>query len=177
MAVCLVLSVPVAVALAAGSGKPESSAKAGPSAKAESSAKGPRGPRGRTGARGYTGYDGAPGISAIKLVRGAELYLLPGQYGSPPDATCPAGYTAVGTGFRSTVGKANFVLNYGSFVGGFFDNTSSIAIEVFVQATCAALPAGASVSSTTRSREVAANLADVAVAAKNAEAAGLKPAR
>ncbi len=190
VAVCLALSVPAAVSLAAGPGKPESPAKAESAAKAKSSAKGPRGPRGKTGARGYTGYagaagaagatgaTGAPGISAIRRVTGASLTLLSGQYGGAPNATCPAGYTSIGTGFSAGgVGIVGHVINYTYFVGGFFDNPSSITIQVYVQATCAALPAGASISSKTRSSEVATYLADVAAATKNAEAAGLKPAR
>jgi len=111
------------------------------------------------------------------VVNGASLTLLSGQFGSPPNATCPAGHTAVGTGFYTDGGNADFVLNFNSFVGGFFTNDTSGTIEVDVQATCAALPAGASISSRTRSSEIVTYLADVAAATKTAEAAGLKPAR
>jgi hypothetical protein len=85
--------------------------------------------------------------------------LNPGQdtYQVDPNgfkATCPAGYTVIGTGFNANIGQADNVINYGgSLVGGFVYNNSSIQIhDVYVQAICAVVPGGASAASATRSR-------------------------
>ena len=45
--------------------------------------------------------------------------------------------TVVGTGFQTGIGNADFVLSYGTFVGGFVHNDTSITIEAWVQAVCA----------------------------------------
>jgi hypothetical protein len=52
-------------------------------------------------------------------------------------ANCPAGMTVVGTGINTGIGNADFLLSYGTFVGGFVDNDTSITIEAYVQAICA----------------------------------------
>jgi hypothetical protein len=45
--------------------------------------------------------------------------------------------TAVGTGFNTVIGNADFGLSSGTFVGGFVHNDTSISIETYVQAICA----------------------------------------
>jgi hypothetical protein len=108
--------------------------------------KGNRGPRGFTGAQGAQGAAGAPGgpgILSLATVEGAKRTYAPGEYGPAPTAQCPAGSTVVGTGFNGPFDQVGgFVKKYGTFVGGFFENSSSIPIDGNVQAICAQLPAG-----------------------------------
>lgn len=54
---------------------------------------------------------------------------------SSPDVTLAPGWS-------NSIGYVGFVLSFGSFVGGFMYNDSSIDIDVFVQAMC--VPGGAS---------------------------------
>lgn len=127
-------------------------------AQTAASKRGPRGPRGLRGYRGYqgpagpagaAGPAGSPGVLGLTTVDGAELLMSPGQYGGAPRAECPAGSTVVGTGFNGPFGGTvgGFVLAYGTFVGGFFANQSSIPLDGYVQAICAKLPPGATVAS------------------------------
>lgn len=138
-------------------------ASGGPSAHASASKRGPRGktgprgpagPRGSTGPAGPTGLTGAtgsPGIVALKTVNSAEVTLPVNAdtytvAGTGFRANCPAGFAVVGTGFNSTVGHVGLVSAYGTFVGGFIYNDTNITIKVSVQAICAQVPAGTSVS-------------------------------
>lgn len=113
--------------------------------------KGNRGPRGFAGPRGLQGLQGPqgnPGLLGLTTVDGAVLTYPPGGFGAPPDANCPAGEYVVGTGFNGPFNAVGgFVQAYGTFVGGFFENGSSIPIEGNVQAICARVPPGATVSS------------------------------
>lgn len=114
-------------------------------------AKGPRGKRGPKGAKGATGPTGAMGpqgpagsAATVSLtdVDSPTLTLAPGQTTFDVDpsgfeADCPAGDAVYGTGFDSGgVGRPGFALAYGSFVGGFIYNDSSVTIQVSVQAIC-----------------------------------------
>ena len=88
---------------------------------------------------------------ALKTVKSPEISLPTGYstYDLAPStfqATCPAGYAVVGTGFSSSVASPAFVLGYGTFVGGFIYNDSGITVKVSVQAICAQVPAGTSVT-------------------------------
>lgn len=100
--------------------------------------------RGKTGPRGPAGA-----VPQIVLVQSEPLTLNPGQssYDVDPnnfEATCPAGYTVIGTGFNGPFPPTGgFVQNYGTFVGGFFANESSIQVtDIYLQATCGQVPAG-----------------------------------
>jgi hypothetical protein len=108
--------------------------------------KGTRGPRGFTGAQGAQGLAGAPGspgVLGVIAVDGAQRSYPPGDFGAPPNAQCPAGTTVIGTGFNGPFNQVGgFVKKYGTFVGGFFENDSSITVQGNVQAICAQLPAG-----------------------------------
>jgi hypothetical protein len=85
-------------------------------------------------------------LQVIK-VEGAPQSLAPGGFGGAPVATCPPGYAVVGTGFKSSLGSPGFVFSYGTFVGGFFSNDSSITIETRVQAICARNSGGGATAS------------------------------
>lgn len=89
----------------------------------------------------------APEQLEIRKVDGPRLFLAPGQFDGTPIAQCPAGYVVVGTGFSAGVGEPGFVLAYGTFVGGFFANFSSIETETYVQAICARNSAGGATTS------------------------------
>jgi hypothetical protein len=82
----------------------------------------------------------------VVKVEGAKLVLGPGDFDGAPLAQCPAGYLVVGTGFFGGVAEPGFVLSFGSFVGGFFANESSIVTESNVQAICGKTAGGASAS-------------------------------
>lgn len=131
-------------------------AKRGPRGK--TGKRGPAGPRGATGpagAAGAAGAAGSPGLLALKTVDSPEVTLAAGQstYDVAPDsfqATCPAGFTVVGSGFNATVGHVSFVKSYGTMVGGFIYNDTGISIKVSVQAICAQLPVGTSTSRSVR---------------------------
>lgn len=121
--------------------------------------RGPRGPRGftgHTGRTGATGRTGSPGILALRSIDSPSVHLNVSQstYDVNPNgfrAQCPAGWAVVGTGFDSTVGHIGFVKAYGTFVGGFIYNDSSIPIDVSLSATCANVPS-ASISAAPRSK-------------------------
>ena len=138
------------VAAAAPSGTPRK-------ARAASVQAGPRGPR---GPRGFQGPPGPAGIvPQIKLVESPHLTLNAGENtytvaGSNFKASCPSGYTVIGTGFSTGIGNADTVINYGGFfVGGFVHNDTSIQItNVYVQAMCGAVPGGAAAASAGSSR-------------------------
>ena len=131
----------------------------GPTAHAANGARGPRGyrgyrgftgPRGPQGSVGPTGPQGPAGVvPAIVTVISPQITLQPGQtsFDVMPNgfqATCPAGDVALGTAFNGSLASTDFVLDFGTFVGGFFSNGSTIAIQVYVQAICGAVPAGSS---------------------------------
>jgi hypothetical protein len=65
----------------------------------------------------------------------------------PPnwEAQCPSGMVVLGTGFDGPFNEVGgFVRNYGTLVGGFFENDSLIPISnVTVQAICGQVPGGA----------------------------------
>ncbi len=103
-------------------------------------ASGKRGPRGRTGPRGPRGPAGS--VGNLVLVDSPVVTLQPSQstYDVDPNgfqATCPGNRSATGTGFNASVGTVAFVASYGSFVGGFIYNRTSIPIQVHLQAICA----------------------------------------
>ena len=140
-------------------------AAAAPSGKAQqahAAALGPRGPRGPRGFTGPAGPQGPAGdIPRIKLVESPHETLNPGQntYDVDPNnfqASCPSGYTVIGTGFNTGIGNADSVINYGGFfVGGFIHNGTSIQIsDVYVQATCGVVPGGTAAASAGSSRTV-----------------------
>lgn len=84
----------------------------------------------------------------IVAVNGAPLVLPSGGYGGAPIAQCPDGYVVVGTGFNGPFDVVGgFVLAYGTFVGGFFENDSLITLEGYVQAICARNSAGGATAS------------------------------
>jgi hypothetical protein len=88
----------------------------------------------------------------VRVVNGAPLFLAPGQYDGAPIAQCPPGYVVVGTGFDTSIGEAGFVLAFGTFVGGFFANFTSINIEPSVQAICGRSSSGGATTSTAELR-------------------------
>lgn len=135
-------------------------------------AQGPAGTPGPTGATGPAGAPGAPGLLSVTAVDGPEQTYQPGQYGAAPIAQCPAGFTVVGTGFNGPFNAVGgFVKKYGTFVGGFFANASSIALTGSVQAICAQLPAGAALASTRRLADERERFAQDVAQAKEAAAA------
>jgi hypothetical protein len=113
--------------------------------------KGNRGPRGFDGADGLNGVPGAPGspgILALKTVESPPVTIPPGgtSFGVDPnslEAQCPPGFTVVGTGVDTGIGNVDLLKKYGTFVGGFVDNDTSITIQAAVQAICAQLGPGA----------------------------------
>jgi len=127
---------------------------------------GPAGPAGPAGATGLQGPAGPAGVNTVRSVSSPTVSIAPGESsydvelaGGPAlVATCPAGQVAVGTGVFNSVGSIGFVLSFGSFVGGFIYNDTSITIDVEVQAMC--VPGSASgttsVSAAKRSFERAA---------------------
>ena len=112
--------------------------------------RGARGPQGQPGTPGTPGAAGTNGvIPQIQIVDSPKLTLAPGQTSYDVQqtgfqATCPAGYTVLGTGFSGPFpSTGGFVLDYGTFVGGFFANDSSITVQnVYVEAMCGAVPSG-----------------------------------
>lgn len=101
---------------------------------------------------------------AVTRVEGADLFMQPGEFGGAPLARCPRGTVVVGTGFYgpfSAVG--GFVLSYGTFVGGFFANETSIALEGHVQAICAK-PTGSGGASSSQASQLKRYRADVEAA-------------
>jgi len=133
--------------------------------------RGPRGYSGSNGAQGATGAPGSPGILSLTTVDSPKVTIPPGgnSYDADPNglqAQCPAGYTVVGTGVNTGIGNLDFVQKFGTLVGGFVDNDTSITIQASVQAICAQLPPGAA---QTRSGSAEARFeADVrALAARN----------
>lgn len=132
--------------------------------------KGNRGPRGYDGADGEPGAPGAPGtpgILSLVTVDSPKVTIAPGSTSYDADrngmrAQCPAGYTVVGSGVNTGIGNLDFVQKFGTFVGGFVDNDTSITIQAFVEAICAQLPAGVAA---TRSSGDSARFAALARAA------------
>lgn len=106
--------------------------------------RGPRGFRGRRGAEGPggpAGSAGPPSVPALVDVNSIALTLQPGQttYDVDPgwQATCPAGDYVYGTGFNAGgVASATLVEAYGTFVGGFMVNNSSVSVSVTIEAVC-----------------------------------------
>jgi hypothetical protein len=112
----------------------------------------PRGPASPPGPPGAAGAAGAPGVvPAIITVDSPKVDVPNGSntYDVDPSgfqATCPSGYSVLGTGFDDGgIGNVGFVLSYGQFVGGFISNNSGIDdSSVYVQAICGQVPAGSS---------------------------------
>lgn len=106
---------------------------------------GKRGPRGKTGPRGPRGFTGASGsVGGVISVDSPTITLQPGDTSFDVDpngfqATCPSGYSVIGTGFDGGIGNVDFVLAFGAFVGGFIDNSTSVPFDVHLQAICAAV--------------------------------------
>ena len=116
------------------------------------------GPPGASGPAGPSGPAGGAGILKLQTVESPHVSLIPGDttYDVAPStfqATCPAGFVVVGTGFDAGIGNVDDVLSYGTFVGGFVHNDTSITItDVHLQAICAQLPPGVSSASAGRVR-------------------------
>jgi hypothetical protein len=107
--------------------------------------------KGNRGEPGADGPQGSPGITNITEVTGGDLTLPPGTYGGAPIAACPPGSVVIGTGFTGPFDEVGgFVLSYHSFVGGYFENRSLIALTGHVQAICAQMQGAAAVRSTPR---------------------------
>ena len=112
------------------------------------------GARGATGARGPAGVAGAPGApGAPGVVPGLITVDSPEETISSANpytdldlqATCPSGYSVVGTGVNDGgVGDIGFVISYGTFVGGFISNETSVPVQVHVQAICGQVAGGSS---------------------------------
>jgi hypothetical protein len=88
-----------------------------------------------------------PGI--VRVVESPKVVLQPGQssYDVNPknfQATCPRGWTVIGTSFSTGGGEAWAVVDYGGyFVGGFIVNLSSTPDKpAYVAAQCAIVPGG-----------------------------------
>ena len=96
--------------------------------------------------RGQQGPAGV--VPQVVSVESEQLALQPGQdsYEVDPNnfqATCPAGNVVLGTGFNGPFNVVGgFVTAYGTFVGGFFENDSSIPLTAQVQAICGQVPGG-----------------------------------
>jgi hypothetical protein len=116
--------------------------------------KGKRGPRGYSGAAGANGAAGPAGpvgpagVLGLTAVDSPTVTIPPGStsYEVDPNsltAQCPPGSTVVGTGIDTGIGDLDLLRKYGTFVGGFVDNDTSITIQASVQAICAQLPPGA----------------------------------
>ncbi len=82
-------------------------------------------------------------LTGLQSVQGDSVSIPANSYGSAY-AYCPAGKTVIGTGFYNSISTPAFVLAYGTFVGGFFFNNTSIANSVYVQALCASDATGLS---------------------------------
>lgn len=87
------------------------------------------------------------------------MAVAPGGVASP-NAYCPTGKTVIGTGFNASIGDVGFVKSYTYFAGAFFSNSSSITVDVTVQAICASV-SGASTASADHPREIRAFRHDV----------------
>jgi hypothetical protein len=105
--------------------------------------------RGNAGPRGPQGPAGAAGVvPQIVTVESEQLTIQPGQDSFEVDpnnfqATCPAGYVVLGTGFNGPFNVVGgFVKSYGTLVGGFFENDSLIPLTAQVQAICGQAPGG-----------------------------------
>jgi hypothetical protein len=116
---------------------------------------GPAGPAGPAGAAGPAGPAGPAGTASVTRTVSAHQSLPPGGFTSSMRADCPAGMVVVGTGFNTGIGNADFVLSYGTFVGAFIDNDTSITIEAWVQALCAPGSNAGGASSLTGERRAA----------------------
>ena len=94
----------------------------------------PAGPQGPQGPQGPAGPAATVGVVALT---GPIQSVPPGGNTLNMRATCPAGTVVVGTGINTGIGNADFVLSFGTFVGGFVHNDTSITIQASVQAICA----------------------------------------
>ena len=116
---------------------------------------GPAGAAGPAGPAGPAGTAGTAGTASVTRTVSAHQSLPPGGFTSSMRADCPAGMVVVGTGFNTGIGNADFVLSYGTFVGAFIDNDTSITIEAWVQALCAPGSNAGGASSLTGERRAA----------------------
>jgi hypothetical protein len=101
--------------------------------------RGAQGPMGPAGPSGPSGPAGLPGVSGIQTVESPHISLVPGGF-SPSGwvAQCPPGKVVIGTGWDTSVATPGFVKAYGTFVGAFVYNDSSIVVsDIHVQAICA----------------------------------------
>ena len=97
-------------------------------------------PRGPQGAQGSAGAQGEAGLSGLVTVNSAWVDLAPGE-NVEATANCPAGDTAVGTGFYGAGAEVDFVMksteSRSEVVGQFHNGWSWTVIGVYVQAICA----------------------------------------
>jgi hypothetical protein len=104
-------------------------------------AQGPPGPAGPQGPGGPQGPQGPAGIQSIIAIDGPSVLVDPGLVGAA-EAFCPPGYTVIGTGFFSGIGKIGFAERFGFFVGIAVFNDSVITININAQAICGQLAPG-----------------------------------
>jgi hypothetical protein len=111
---------------------------------------GRNGPSGHQGPQGPAGPAGPAGVvPALVTVDSPQITIPAGQtsYNVLPtgfEATCPSGDSVIGTGFNAGIGKADFVIAYGTFVGGFIENSTPIPIQAHLQAVCGQVAGGSS---------------------------------
>jgi hypothetical protein len=116
----------------------------------------------------------------LDLPSGSDSYTALG--GANWEATCPSGYTAIGTGFDAGgVGTVGFVESYGTFVGGFISNDSQVDDDpVYLEAICAYVAGGstgipgASPDLASRSTEQARYRADLRAMTSTSRAANVR---
>src|SRR4051794_15525312 len=105
--------------------------------------KGPQGPMGLRGPQGPQGPAGPKTLSNVQYVESQHVRLQPGQHTVDAvgvgnfRANCPTGTTVVGTAFNAGIGNVDYVQAFGTFVGGFIKNDTSVPFDVYLQAICA----------------------------------------
>lgn len=98
------------------------------------------------------------GAEHVKAVDSQTVHLQPGETTVDAvgpgnfEADCPSGYVVVGTGFNAGIGNVDYVQSFGTFVGGFVDNDTSVDFDVSLQAICARGSAAGTASLRERNR-------------------------
>jgi hypothetical protein len=111
--------------------------------------KGDRGQRGFSGTDGSPGFDGAQGPAGatgvaggfnpakVSYVQGPTTYISPGQT-LAITAFCPAGTIGISGGYFNSLAYVAGTVPGTNGYGVVMDNTSSISIDVYAFAVCAA---------------------------------------
>jgi hypothetical protein len=94
-------------------------------------------------AKKYAKQYAKPGVVAVTTVKSQTAHVQPGD--TTVDAVgagnftadCPEGYQVIGTAYDGEIAKMTSVRIYGSFVGGFGINDTSIPMDMTLQAVCA----------------------------------------